>query len=112
LSNRSELPGKSLRPIGYNRRMNLQFSLATLMVCVTLLAAVCAFSVAIPVKETQVLYHPSPDGGIVSGPVWTSRSPNGSEIACRMVLFAPATLVALWLVRTLRSGRMSTLTRD
>ena len=45
-------------PIGYNV-MKLQFSLATLLVCMTVLAVVAAISTAIPVHQICTLMPPT-----------------------------------------------------
>jgi len=43
--------------------MKLQFSLATLLVCVTVLGVVCAVSVAVPVHEKEFGITPPPPPG-------------------------------------------------
>ena len=63
--------------------MRFQFSLATLLVCMTVLAVVCAAAVAFPVQEkimrtTQVI---SPSGiRVASTKVSESRPPTGWDI--------------------------------
>ena len=88
--------------------MRFQFSLATLLVCLTVLEVVCAASVAIPIDE------------IVQGPVYLipkpvyesteiTRTPTVVEIVRRIAVWGPltvaGTLGVLWTVRRLKSGR-------
>jgi hypothetical protein len=90
--------------------MKLQFSLATLLVCVTVLAVVCAVAVGIPVSEIvqeyPKWYSSSP---IKPYNVAHPRPPTTSEIASRLALWGPpalaATLGALWVIRRLKSRR-------
>ena len=43
------------QPIGTMPVMRFQFSLATLLVCTTVLAVVCAVSVALPVRNAAMV---------------------------------------------------------
>jgi hypothetical protein len=88
--------------------MKLQFSLATLLVCVTVLAVVIAISVQMPVT-----YKPNIANSYV-GPYSTSaielnRSPKPSEIEARIAIWGipsvAATLAMLWAIRRLKSRR-------
>lgn len=80
--------------------MKLQFSLATLLVCVTALAVVGGIAVEVPVRRI-FCYEP------VAGPGPTEfidyKPPTASEIAQRLELWWPAsiavTLGVLWAVR-------------
>jgi hypothetical protein len=92
--------------------MRIQFSLATLLICMTVLAVVCAAAVAFPVKEkimrtTQVI---SPSGiRVASTKVSDSRPPTGWDIMRRMTILGTpataATLAVLWAIRRLKSRR-------
>jgi len=88
--------------------MKLQFSLTTLLVCMTVLAVVCAASIAIPMRE------------VVQGPVYLipkpvyesteiTRSPTVAETVRRIAIWSPAaiagTLAGLCIVRRLKSRR-------
>jgi hypothetical protein len=96
--------------------MKLQFSLATLLVCMTVLAVVCAASIALPVSEWQ----PSPasvrgraammpDGATLTVFYRLTRPPNGADVAWRMALWGipavAATLGVPWTIRRLKSRR-------
>jgi hypothetical protein len=100
--------------------MKLQFSLATLLVCVTVLAVVCGVSINLPVythrtrMTTTVFYKDGkPDYGnqINSAPetVTESLPPTGPEIVRRIAWAGPlsiaATLAVLWSIRRLKSRR-------
>ena len=108
--------------------MKLQFSLATLLVCVTVLAVVCAFAIRRPVIDLRTnnydkpflgdplgdpLGYPLPaDAKIISiskSHFTFERPPNVSEIALRFVTWGipaiAATLGVLWIVRRLKSRR-------
>ena len=96
--------------------MKLPFSLATLLVCVTVLAVVCAFAVTSPVYEKangRMLPPGFESGGttmdnFVEISFWR-RPPNNAEIARRFVLWGtPAiavTLALLWAIRRLKLRR-------
>jgi hypothetical protein len=107
------------------RGMKLQFSLATLLVCMTALAVVCALSISIPVNENPPsrLYRDG-KGSIREESVnrtipvptdWKeieqrlTRNPNGRDVAWRMAVWGPlaiaATLGVLWTVRRLKPRR-------
>jgi hypothetical protein len=86
--------------------MKLQFSLATLLVCVTVLGVVCALCVQLPVHksvsgETYFFVKAVYDRGEISLP------PTNREIAWRLAWSAPlsivGTLAGLWIVRRLKS---------
>src|SRR5262245_49346185 len=84
------------------RAMRLQFSLATLLVCITVLAVVCAVCVAVHVRE--IVHGPTYYSG---KPIYTwdeiERLPNAAEIVQRLAFWGPAslavTLGVLWIGR-------------
>ena len=82
--------------------MKLQFSLATLLICMTVLAVVCAISIKIP--AINMVIDPDP---FSSGFVPFSRPPTLSEIAIRLAVWGPTTIAAtlgvLWTFRRLKS---------
>ena len=86
--------------------MKLQFSLATLLVCVTVLAVVCADAIEMPVLVER--QSSSYVGGITL-PSSFKRPPDDIDIAWRMALWGPssvaATLGVLWSIRRLKSRR-------
>jgi hypothetical protein len=106
-------PARSITTtISYNAAMKLQFSLATLLVCMTVLSGVCAAAVALPVREAAIV---ATDVSC-SGPrppqltiMVMSRQPTTSEIAIRIAWVAPLTLAAtfggLWTIRRLKFRR-------
>ena len=67
--------------------MKLQFSLATLLVCMTVLAVVCARAFRLPVKEYLVI-----KSGSLSSEAWIDikrpywRMPECADIAIRLAL--------------------------
>jgi hypothetical protein len=88
--------------------MKFQFSLATLLVCTTVLAVVCAFAVSVPVRlrhwdqrvaNLGAKYHPSDQS--------VERSPTPEDIGIRLTTWGPlaivATLAILWAIRRLKS---------
>ena len=81
-------------PLGYNTEMKLQFSLATLLVCMTVMAVVAAVCSRYPIVD-----YP---GGIPRTPIW-------SESAVRLAVFWPPSVVATFglvpIVRRLKSRR-------
>src|SRR5436190_10482946 len=98
--------------------MKLQFSLATLLVCMTVLAVVCAMSVSVPVRAERYrsveLTNPPmrevtirTEGRLVVYEY--HRPPTVSEIALRIgwwgVPFLAATLAATWFIRLRKSRR-------
>ncbi len=93
--------------------MKLQFSLATLLVCMTVLAVACIASVTIPIYEKLDTnrHVPIVEGGIyIVG--WTRSDrhrPTREDIAWRSVVWGPAaiagTVVVLWAIRRLKSRR-------
>ena len=89
--------------------MKLQFSLATLLVCVTVLAVVCAVSAAIPIHERREIATSTPRYGTTEGLINLYRRPTTGEIALRIGLWGTpaiaATLGVLWAVRRLKSRR-------
>ena len=101
----------------YNIAMKLQFSLATLLACMTVLAVVCAAAVGIPIRESGVSRMRaglSPNGVAIFTFKDTGafdRSPNGEEIACRNLIWGPPAIAGafgvLWLIRRLKSRRES-----
>ena len=109
--------------------MKLQFSLATLLVCMTVLAVVTAVSIAIPINENPKsrLYRAGNDRIVEVSVNWPrpvprgfkeidqrlTRAPNGEELAWRIMLWAPmsmfATFAMLWTIRRLKSRLQSPL---
>jgi hypothetical protein len=95
--------------------MRFQFSLATLLVCMTVLAVVVAACTRLPVAETQrVQVGRGLDWGFISiAPTWetreVTRSPGASEAALRIAWSGPlavaATLATLWTIRRVKSRR-------
>ena len=90
--------------------MKLQFSLATLLVCVTVLAVVCCIAAVIPVHEFAVTSPSGPPFDSAFGPIVNlRRRPELSEVIQRATMFGlPAVgiaIVALWLIRRLKSRR-------
>ena len=110
------------RPLAIMRGMKLQFSLATLLICMTVLAVVCAVSLTLPVYETTRvgLVPPwfSPDG--ISQPkltesIYDEHQPTGSDVIRRLAIWWPPALATalgvLWIVRRLKSHQHSTAGR-
>jgi ABC-type Fe3+ transport system permease subunit len=87
--------------------MKLQFSLATLLVCVTVLAVVTAISTTIPVHQIVHTYATDEWSMQLSGEF--DRQPFVSEITFRVAWGGPlavaATLAILWAIRRLKSRR-------
>ncbi len=87
--------------------MKLQFSLATLLVCLTVLAVVCGVAAVLPVYFTTRVTNFS----VPEAPTMTtdSRSPSATDIAWRLAWAGPiaiaATLATLWTIRRLKSRR-------
>jgi hypothetical protein len=81
--------------------MKLQFSLATLLVCMTVLAVVAAVAAKMPVQASglEISWY---DGTY-------DRPPNAAELASRLAWSWPlaiaATLGVLWTIRRLKSRR-------
>jgi hypothetical protein len=101
--------------------MKLQFSLATLLVCMTVLGVVCAVAASIHVRKALTswdqleirgarLDHPS--GSLKQlprprplGQTFT-RPPSLEDIVMRMTVWGPLAIgAALWLMRRLKSHR-------
>jgi len=86
--------------------MRFQFSLATLLVFMTVLAVVCAVCVQQPVREEKVIETSIFPKAFLRV---TSRRPTAQEIASRLALWEPlsmaATLGTLWSIRHLKSRR-------
>ena len=95
--------------------MKLQFSLATLLVCVTVLAVVCAIAAFVPVHESRVYgmrASLSPNGIATITFIdaeFLNRSPTELEIVCRNLIWGPPSiagiLAVLWSIRRLKSRR-------
>jgi hypothetical protein len=87
--------------------MRFQFSLATLLVCMTVLAVVAALSVGVPFYMTT--WIPDRSFGDSGGFFEISYPITGWEIARRFVLWGTpataATLGTLWAIRRLKSRR-------
>src|SRR5262245_30179473 len=82
------------------RSMRLQFSLATLLVCITVLAVVCAVCVKVTVRDfgpTHIGTYGAQMYNVID------RPPTASEIAQRLALWGPASIAAtlgvLWIGR-------------
>ena len=88
--------------------MKLQFSLATLLVCVTVLAVVCSIAGRIKVHQPAVTRSIVVSGSNISGTFRPARDrpPITSEVAERVALWGipsiATTLAILWLIRRLR----------
>jgi hypothetical protein len=88
--------------------MRFQFSLATLLICVTVLAVVAGISIAVPVRDL-------PDPNVMPGisqadsVVELPRRPSPVEVLERVLTWGipalAATLGVLWIVRWRRAGR-------
>jgi hypothetical protein len=91
--------------------MKLQFSLATLLVCVTVLAIVAFFAGAVKVEEPGQVWdlRISATDAVKSFHRAYSRSPTANEIIARSAIWGTpaviATLVLLWTIRRLKSRR-------
>jgi hypothetical protein len=96
--------------------MKLQFSLATLLVCVTISAVLCTILAAIPACDSIGLVPQSValTQGSMNFEFFTHQSFNwhkatAAEIALRLAWAAPlslaATLAILWAIRRLKSRR-------
>jgi hypothetical protein len=97
--------------------MKLQFSLATLLVCVTMFAAVCAFAIHYPVVDIAIddgpFGDPLPAGAkiisVAKNHTTFERPPNVREIALRFVKWGTAAVVVMlgtpWLIRRQKSRR-------
>ena len=87
--------------------MRFQFSLATLLVCMTVLAVVAAISTAMPVH--QIVHSYATDEWSMGLTGEFDRQPFVSEITFRLAWAGPlalaATLAALWSIRRLKSRR-------
>jgi hypothetical protein len=82
--------------------MKLQFSLATLLICMTVLAVVAAIGTAFQVHYRTL--------GMMTGFIYEwSGPPSASELVWRIILWGPvaiaATLGVLWAIRRLKSRR-------
>jgi hypothetical protein len=88
--------------------MKLQFSLATLLVCMTVVAVVCVVCATVPVRQSV--------GGtyMIAGLIHTDisewdDSPEVSDVLRRFSIWGPisgaVTLFTLWLIRRLQSRR-------
>ena len=86
--------------------MKLQFSLATLLILVTVMAVVLSYCISKPVIEPLDYSNPM-------GPFWSdhdiARNPTFREVSFRFLCFAlpavAATLAVLWAIRRLKSRR-------
>jgi hypothetical protein len=102
----------SSNPIGYNSAMKLQFSLATMLVCVTVLAVVCVLAIRLKVHQPEMptgVYSLSGQSAEELVIPANDHSPAPSEAAKRLALWGPlsvaATLGALWAIRRVKSHR-------
>ena len=89
-------------------KMKLQFSLATLLIGLTVLAVVCAVSVEIPVRQIIFLDFAGA-GGVGRAEHVHYEPPTASEFALRLAWAGPlsiaATLTVLQAIRRLKSRR-------
>jgi hypothetical protein len=93
--------------------MKLQFSLATLLVCMTLLAVVCGLAAIIPVHEPfPPVLRKNYAGKLIviwEGEGYLSRRPVANEITWRIATWGSesvtAALIVLGVVSTLKSRR-------
>jgi hypothetical protein len=97
-------------PIDYNAAMKLQFSLTTLLVCVTVLAVLCVVCVQIPVvKPHHFTIMGQPMYILTGAGEYADRPPTTSEIFQRLAIVVPlsiaATLAVLWTIRRLKPCR-------
>ena len=84
--------------------MKLQFSLATLLVCLTVLTVDFALATAIPVKDTVIICF-TPDANPRPGDDKQTivRPPEEGEIISRLVVFVPlSAAVGTGTLRTIR----------
>ena len=86
--------------------MKLQFSLATLLVCVTVLAVVCGIAAFVPINSEDVYIPRLPPNA--SEVILVAPSPKSAvDIIGRVAVGCPlslaATLTALWLIRRLHN---------
>ena len=91
--------------------MKLQFSLATLLVCTTVLAVVFATCATVPVHEHVVVSPTGPPFDAVFGEFDWQRTPGLDEVLQRSILFGTLAvlmmLTALWAIRRLKSRRQT-----
>ena len=95
--------------------MKLEFSLATLLVCMTVLAVVAAIAALMPVRESRVsgmrviLPQNGATGVMFNDEGVFNRPPTGEDIVARNTIFAPPAIAAplgvLWAIRRLKSRR-------
>ena len=93
--------------------MRFQFSLATLLVCMTVMAVVCGLAAIIPIHEPLPARLEKNYAGklivIWEGDGYLSRRPLGNEITWRIVAWGSETvaaaLIVLAVVGTLKSRR-------
>jgi hypothetical protein len=87
--------------------MKFQFSLSTLLICITMLALVCALCVKIRVEKEFDLELKSEHVVITHHLMKYRAPPDGSDIARRLALWGPlavaGTLACLWGIRKSRS---------
>ena len=106
---------QSLAPLATIRCMKLQFSLATLLVCTTVLGVVCAFAISCPVNDTEIFVKKYSDPHTFDR-IQTlkfirrfTRTPDFREFAWRMAIWGSpavaATVGTLWTIRRLNSRR-------
>ena len=90
--------------------MKLQFSLATLLVCVTVLGLVCALAAVVPVYERVPYGYGSYTRDSANLPtIDRIRLPSASERVRRIGFWVPASAIimlgVLWTIRRLKSRR-------
>jgi hypothetical protein len=88
--------------------MKLQFSLATIFVCVAVMAVVLTYCVSKPVVEPAP-YSDSPFDKGIFNLYDSARNPTLGEVLLRFCCYAPpslaATLAIFWGIRRLKSRR-------
>jgi len=104
--------------VGYNAVVKLQFSLATLLVCITVLAVVCAACVQVSVQDWEfrrisdhrAVLYPSAEVD-QDGKKAFDRPPQVDEIARRLALWGPASIAAtlgvLWIEPRLQWSQLT-----
>jgi hypothetical protein len=97
------------QPIGTMPGMRFQFSLATLLVCMTVLGAVAGACLMIDVRLVKHHLAMTPGGSEVEHFELIRSKPNAGQAALRMAWSEPlaiaATLAVLWAIRHLKSRR-------
>ena len=109
---------KETPQMDYNRGMQFRFSLRSMLICVSALAAACTISASVPARTTEIYLEPGLFGGLPAGEVReVLAQPTLAQFAFRLAWAAPLTialsLIALWTLRRLMAAcnsRMSART--